>query len=58
MSQRGVAGDDQIAVGDDGSGLQKIPGGIGLILAADEKILEGTAFELLAAIPLASPALV
>ena len=51
MSQRGVAGDDQIAVGDDGSGLQKIPGGIGLILAADETILEGTAFELLAAIP-------
>ena len=49
VCHRGVAGDDQIAVGNDGSGLQEIPGVIDLILAADKPILEGTGFQLLTA---------
>ena len=49
MCHRGVAGDDQIAVGDDGSGLQEIPGVIDLILAANETLLEGAGFQLLTA---------
>ena len=48
VCHRGVAGDDQIAVGDDGNGLQEIPGFIDLILATDETFLEGTGIQLFA----------
>ena len=47
VCHRGVAGDDQIAVGNDGSCLQEIPSVIDLILRADEMILERTGFHLL-----------
>ena len=49
VCHRGVAGDDQIAVGDNGSGLQEIPGVIDLILATYKPILEGAGLQLLAA---------
>ena len=49
VRHRGVAGDDQIAVDNDGSGLQEIPSVIDLILATDKMILEGTGFQLLTA---------
>ncbi len=49
VSHRGVAGDNQIAVGNDGCGLQEIPSAIDLILATDELILEGAGIQLFAA---------
>ena len=51
VCHRGVAGDNQIAVGDDGSILQEIPDLTDLILATDETILERTGFKLLTAKP-------
>ena len=47
MCHRGVTGNDQIAVGDDGCRLQEIPGFIHLRLAANKAILKRAGFQLL-----------
>ena len=46
MSDSGITGDDEVAVGDDGRGFEEIPGVINLILAADKTLLEGACIEL------------
>ena len=51
MSHGGVGGDNQIAVGDDRSGVQKVPGFIDLLLAADKTVFEGAGLQLLTAKP-------
>ena len=49
VSDSGIAGDDEVAVGDDRSSFEEIPGVINLILAADEMFFERACIELFAA---------
>jgi hypothetical protein len=49
MGEGGVGGDDEIAAGEDGGGIEEIPGLVDLVLDVDEAVSEGAGVELLGA---------